>query len=996
MRLPGACVFFALICTCLLMGQTLERGDVHGTVLDPAHAVIPNAKVTLSSSSTGFQRNVVTDAAGHYNFPQVPPGEYQLLAESPSFTTTKVSSILLHVGGSLDIDINMPVKGTSEEVNVTATAVDVNQAGISELINSQSVSSLPLSGRDYRDLAQLTPSAQVVPGLRGGIRLGGQQSDYTGIAIDGGDSFNNSFGEFFGSLETKNFTIPLDAVQEFQVVTNGFAPEFGRSTGGLLNVVTKSGTNDVHGSAHYYMRHKNLTANDALNNPSNVTWQHQFGASIGFPIKKDRQFMFLAVDRQQQHGPLITKFARNVSGVAVPELGIADLASLEGDHTQFQNLFSVLGHYDYQINNKHHFSARAFFTRNHTSGFTGGRGQNEVSAAFDNTENFHNQGVNSVFTLNSVLGNNKVNEVKLLLSGETRPRHPNGNATEVQIADTGNFGQRFFLPINGDNGKLQAQDNFDYVFGKHDIKFGGDADIFFDRKDTFAGWSRGTYLFGTLEDFEARKPFGFIQGFGLNGKNIFQAAPLAPTHQIGIGLYWQDKWQVSNHFTLTYGLRWDGSKNPQQQTRTPGQQVYIGIGPIGPGGSHLAPVPQKVPNDYTQFGPRVGAAYSFGPQDKLTVLRAAWGLYYAQTPTIFFPTSGGEKTSTLFCFGGAPPACAPPGGFPNLYPSALQPNDPLIATIGPPGITYVDPAFKNPRVSNLTVGVEQRIATWTLGATYAYSHSDHLRTGGFSTTQWARNVVVDHYDQFGRAIVVPFTGADPTIAAVGFGTSELASFSHSNYHEFVVSARKSFAQRWQLFSSYTVSQNKDNASSERDTDTFFGPQDPFNINLDYGTNGLDIRHQFKSAVVVTLPYGFTLSDSIQVRSGLPYPAYSLDDINNDAVANQVAFNDRPVVTPASGKAFLLPRYPARQPNFFQTDFRVEKNLKFSERYNLDLLADMFNLTNHGNLFSNPNNSAFVPSALTAVPQPSATYRKLDQISPGSLPFAVQLGLRLNF
>src|SRR5438105_4323829 len=312
MRVAVACL---LLSACFAWGQTLERGDIHGTVYDPARAVIPGAKVTITSPATGFQRTAQSDSSGHFEFPQVPPGEYQLVAESPNFTTTKVSNIALHVGGSLELNINMPVKGASEQVNVTAAAVDVGTAGIRELINSESVSNLPLAGRDYRDLAQLTPSAQVVPGLRGGIRLGGQQSDYTGLAIDGADATNNYYGEFFGSLETKNFTIPQDAVQEFQVVTNGFAPEFGRSTGGLLNVVTKSGTNDVHGTGHYYFRNKSLTANDALGFAPNVDNQHQFGGSIGFPIVKDKQFMFLAVEAQRENGPLVTKFARDVSGV---------------------------------------------------------------------------------------------------------------------------------------------------------------------------------------------------------------------------------------------------------------------------------------------------------------------------------------------------------------------------------------------------------------------------------------------------------------------------------------------------------------------------------------------------------------------------------------------------------------------------------------------------------------------------------------------------------
>src|SRR5581483_5744259 len=192
-------------------------------------------------------------------------------------------------------------------------------------------------------------------------------------------------------------------------------------------------------------------------------------------------------------------------------------------------------------------------------------------------------------------------------------------------------------------------------------------------------------------------------------------------------------------------------------------------------------------------------------------------------------------------------------------------------------------------------------------------------------------------------------------------------------------------------------------------------QDPFDLGLDYGRNGLDIRHQFKSAVVTTLPHGFTLSDSIIVHSGLAYPAYDALDANNDSVINQFAFNDRPTVTPASGQPFLLQRFPARQPGYFETDLRIGKTFKLSERYALEALADLFNLTNRGNLFSDPNVSAFVPDQLTSVPKPgqqfsipvviagaptgnftNSTYRTSDQIAPGSLPFAAQFGLRLSF
>ncbi len=1069
-----------LVMSTYCLAQTLERGAVHGTVYDASHAVVATAKVTLTNPSTGFRRELNTTADGGYDFEAVPPGEYALVAEAQGFAITTVTGIVVNVGTSVPLDVNMPLKSAQESVTVNANieAVDTSTAGISQLMDAKSLEALPFPGRDYRDLAQLTPSAQVVPGLRGNIRLGGQQSDYTGLVIDGADTTNNFFGENFGSLETKNLTVPIEAVQEFEVVTNGFAPEFGRATGGLLNVVTKSGTNNVHGEAHEYYRGKSLTRNDALGNPSNLDWQNQFGGSFGFPIRKDRQFLFLSADIQRNSGPLTTNLChgdpacQSDPGPIIPVAtnnfevlgascagatpgvthllpgcyGVPNLGALDGPHTQFQDFFTLLGHYDYQITPANHFSIRGLGTRNHTKGFTGGHGQSETSDAFGNTEQFVNQGISGVFALTTARGR-KVNEIRALIEGETRKRHPiQGGAAEIQIAPNGTFGQRFYLPANNDNGKLQIQDNFSYSFAKHDIKFGGDVDSFVDRKDVFAGWTAGRYEFSSLTDFDNLNPFFYFQGFGLNGLSPFAANTLKPNYQTGIGLYWQDKWQVTPRLTFTYGMRWDGTHNPQPQTPIPGQEVYTGVGPIGQG-TKVSPVPQHTPNDYGQWGPRVGVAWNVGSAAHPTIIRAAWGLYYAQTPTIFFPQAsngGGSKSTTLFCPTGF--GCTPGGQFagpfdvPYTFPSALPTSSAGLCAFGPPfigcpAIEYADPALRNPRVSNLTVGLEHQFSgEWSVSVNYAYMHSTHLKTGGFSTSNWQRNYGTPvSTDQFGRAILASTAGfvcpanqvavfagplpLDCTLTPFS-GALELASFSRGNYDQFTASLDKRFGHRFQWFANYTWSKNYSNDSSERDTDTFFGTQDPFNINIDYGRNGLDITHQFKSGISADLPWGLNWSSNFIAHSGLPYPAYSGADINGDGVVNQFGNNDRPTIQIGSGPLQLLTRYPARQPDFFTWDMRVSKDLKLGERYQLRLVADIFNLTNRGNLYSNPDSTGFVgvgpctPIAnsismscppLTSIPKQGqfigpggAIYGAHDEISPGSSPFAAQLGVRFSF
>jgi hypothetical protein len=1110
-------------------GQNLQRGEIRGFVFDTSHSLVPNAKVTISNPSTGYKREITTDASGSYGFPQLLPGVYQLKAEAQGFAAITITDVVVEIGASLSYDITLPVKGQTATVTVSAAAsgpIDTSTAGINQVINQKNLEDLPLSGRDYRDLAELSSSAQVVPGLRGGIRLGGQQSDYLGMVIDGQDSFNNFFGEIFGSLETKNFTIPLEAVEEFQVVSNGFAPEFGRATGGLVNVITKSGTNEMHGEAHEYYRGSGLTANDAIGNAPNITNQNQFGGSVGFPIHKDRQFLFFAADIQRENGPLVSNLcgsgtladcnatlggftgpvfasctpsaladAQRVPAGGLPGIcgpgqvplpgpstpgiflpaacnqnpsagdsvlhdcyGVDSLADFNGPHNQFQNLFTILGHYDFQFSPANHFSIRGYGTRNHTSGFTGGLGQNETSAAFGETENFINQGVSGIFALNTVLGR-KVNELRFSIEGETRKRHSNGpGEPTLLIGVLGTTpppilaGQRYYLPINGDNGKMQAADNFSYSFGKHDMKWGGDVDTFVDRKDAFAGWNAGSYVFQTLADFQAGKVTGtpYAQDVGLNSVPLFNAATIFPAYQAALGLYWQDKWTITPHFVLTYGIRWDGTWNPQPQTPFPGSVVYGGQGAIGAGTS-VIPVPSRVPNDFKQWGPRIGFAWNVGSNEHPTVVRGAWGLYYAQTPTLFLPTAGGGKTAGVVCFD--LPLCAPAGG--TAFPYILPDNVPedvngLCASgspaIGCPGINYVDPKFRNPRVSNLTGSVEHAFArSWTVTATFAWVNSHHLRTGGYGTEEaWARNFVPVGTDQFGRAIlsgetlfiggvpILPFqTTLDPNQA---FFQNTTASFSHGNYLSGVLNVNKRFSNHFQVFANYIWSQNKDNAASERDTDTYFGQQDPFNLALDYGRNGLDIKQQFKAAGVYELPWGFAVSSSLIAHSGVPFPLYINVDINGDLVAASTFNhnNDHPSILLHNGKEALVGRYPYSQPGFGELDARVQKDIRITERYHLLVSGDFFNLTNRGNVYSNPDTNGTIDYSGNCVPRTpapaggtgvaggptspigfncsplaalpplirhganAAALGFINQIAPGSTPFAFQAGAKFTF
>jgi hypothetical protein len=327
----------------------------------------------------------------------------------------------------------------------------------------------------------------------------------------------------------------------------------------------------------------------------------------------------------------------------------------------------------------------------------------------------------------------------------------------------------------------------------------------------------------------------------------------------------------------------------------------------------------------------------------------------------------------------------------------------------------VDPQFENPRVSSFTGGIEQSLAyNLVVTATFSYVHSTHLRTGGYDSEEaWQRNYTIVGNDSFGRSILGTAL-LDPTLPVA---TNETASFSYGNYESLVLNVTKRFSNHFQVFGNYIWSQNKDNGASERDTDTYFGQQDPINLKIDYFRNGLDIRNQFKAAGVYELPWGFEVSSSVIAHTGVPFPLYIAQDINGDGVSDLGHNNDRPTFTNSHGKSSLLTRYPFDQPGYFEWDGRLQKDIHVHERFHVIASGDFFNLTNRGNLYSNPNSPGtatislvgctsrpagelgMICPPLTAATMPQIGingFRAITQIAPGSTPFAFQAGIKFVF
>ena len=941
-------VLVLLVGTGAAFSQVLDRGELTGTVLDETGAALPGVTMTVTQTETGLTRVVSTANNGRYRIPLLPVGPYTIRAELSGFAIVTREGVVVTVGSAPVINITMPLASVTEAVTVTADTpvVETFRANVSTTLNQQAIATLPINGRDFRDFALLSPSVQETPGLRSVLRFGGQQGDYSMLSVDGADMTNPFFAEYTGSLETKNFAISQEAVQEFQVLTNGFNAEFGRSTGGVINVVTKSGTNDLRAGAFAFFRDSALKADDPFGFPSDVFDQQQFGGSIGGPIKEDKAFFFFAFDAQQRNDTVITRFARNVDGVVPPPVfGISNLADLEGPNPESQDLLTFFGKIDVDISPRNRLTVRFNRSENDTTAFTGGRGQSVVGGAAENFEDFTNEATSVVASLTSVIGTNKFNELKFNYVHEIRPREALADTPEVAIGDvcgfnfpaSGCFGREFFLPIQGDTNRIQITDSFSYLFGNHDVKFGADWNSTELTNNAFTGWSRGSYWFGSLEDFQASQPFAFIfrQFFEpFNEDN--EITDNYWTHELG--LFIQDKWQPKPNLTVNFGLRYEAQYNGDPKFPIANPDGTIGVVRQAPG-DELMPIPQDIANDTNNFGPRFGI--SWDPQsDGRTVIRGAAGIYYGRTASIFMPTGGdGFRSATSFFFGGLPPGLT----FPDV-PASVVPVEPGLVTPR----KFVSNDFNNPRVFNLNLGVEREVVpNLSVGVDFIYSRTEQARIGGFNTTFDQNTFPPSGRDEFERPIGVDvFTRGRPS-SSIG-QADMLSSLGRARYKAVTVVLKKGFSERTQFLAHYTWSRDESNADPEREVLTL-GPSNAHNLEDDFGIDERDITHRLVFQGTAELGAGFTVSGLGTFRTGLPIAALSPGD---DVDGNGLEF-DRPV--DASGN--IVERFPENQPNFYNVDMRVMWTGNLGKAGEIDLLFEVFNLFNNDNFATTTFNFA---------------------------------------
>jgi len=655
-------------------------GQVVGTSYDSTGAVVPETKVTLNSKATGLTREETSNDEGQYRFVLVPIGFYSVSFSKGGFKTYKVD-VEVTVGAAVTVNARLEVGEVSQVIQVTATAlIESTQANPDALIGVRAIEELPINGRRFQDFVTLTPTVQIEP-ARSGISFAGQRGINGNVTIDGADYNEPFFGGMRGGERSNNaFSIPQESISQFQVVSSGYSVEFGRSSGGILNATTKSGTNDIHGSAFFFVRNGALALKDGFFRDA-ITTLYQEGGSIGGRISRDKLFFFAAFENQKNDNPHSVVFSRldNFTPAVSQLEGFcfyrattgcpSGLAGQEGPYTQTNDAMTGLGRLDIQPNASHRIFFRYNYSKN--TGLNAVSTGNAIQPTTDTAlsgNGVEGDRVNTgVAQWTVIFSPRAVMESRFQYSLENRPRL--SNTTIAGLFDTvGITGATSFLPTTLDDYRIQGSSSMTWTQGRHAVKFGGEYNFLhvsqFFKFNQFGVYNISGSDVGTVlqilnpapsPPFPISTPPTAPRTCNPNNsvptvftnpvRGRFDCSAASYRVNLGNGLvayagkqvaaFIQDTWRISPRVTLTAGFRWEGYVNPQPDVSNTAIYNEVKNLPF-PIGRKVDPA--FIPSNYRQYMPRVGLAWD--PRgDAKTVIRANAGFFYAPTPLLLYANS---------------------------------------------------------------------------------------------------------------------------------------------------------------------------------------------------------------------------------------------------------------------------------------------------------------------------------------------------------------------
>jgi hypothetical protein len=1003
--------FVMVLCLLFTPGAFAQStATVTGTVTDATGAVVPNATVTIRNQSTGEERATQTDSAGVYTVPSLTVGTYRIEVKSTGMQGMVASDLPLEVGRTVQQNFSLKVASTSETVEIRASApvVEGSTVSVGSVVNQATVQEIPLNGRHFVDLALLT-AGTVTPPANGFLTapLRGQGS----FAFNSGGAREDSINFMINGVNLSDpvqnqitFQPTINTVREFSLDNSTYSAEYGRNSGSIVNIATRSGANEWHGSMYDFIRNSyfdarnftnttNITSSNGglVSNPQAPFKRNQFGADGGGAIKKDKTFFYLSYEglKQRQAVPLtslVLTDAQRAQALATSDPIIKSLLPLIPAANSGTNQYIAAATANVDIhqgtaNVSHNFSdshrINGYYALQHDLRGEPPTTQGNTLPAFGD----HREGRRQIFTLNDikVFNTNLVNEARLGYNRIHIVFNANNtdNASALGISNGVNTaiglpqiniqgGQLEFGGINGfpsGRGDYSAvlSDTLSWTHGKHSFKFGGE----YRRIDNnnFA-LTPGLFTFSSPATFIADQATSFTANPSNGASRIYVNS---------IGGFALDQWKITRTLMLDLGIRYDWYGTPTEA----GNRFVV----FNPAASTLTQVGQPYNQSALNFQPRVGFAWDVFGTGK-TVVRSAYAimtdqpitgivLALATNPPFALPVSFSPSAATPFVsFGNA---------FTVSSASALAPRS-------------IAPDYKDSYVQSYNFNVQQQLAG-DIG----------VMLGFFGNKGTNLNIVRNYNQPVAGLKPFPVLSAsspiDPGRALGNLLVEE--SVANSNYNALWLTVTKRFAKGLQLNADYTWSKSIDDNSRNNNTTTAFLPQDSYNIRGERGLSDFDARHRFTLNGIYNLPFkgnrfveGWAVSTIVQLQTGNPLNFHTTNSgltglatvrpsvtgpvqtgftPATNGTASAVTYIQNPSVFYDQGAAFgNLGRNVVSGPGFTNVDFALWKDTKITERVTWQIRADAFDLLNHANFF-NPNLTVPATQTLGAVIPSSATF-----------------------
>ena len=947
--LRTACAWLAmavLLAPALAAAQT-TTGTILGEVKDSTGGTLPGVTVTAVNQANGLTREAVTDQLGGYRFAAMPPGLYTVTAALAGFKEATRADLRLAINSQVSAPFTLEVGGLSETITVTEQAplVNTTENVVRTLVDTQQIASLPLKSRDFLDLTLLAPGVvsdqgSASSGQTDSISFGGMSENYKSVWLEGVD-FNDEVTGGGSSLSSATrIALAQEAIQEFQVMANSYSAEFGRSASGAINILTKSGGNQVRGAGFYFRR------DDAFDKPNYFAVTvppfkiEQYGATVGGPIKQNKLFYFGSWEKRANNRSVqvniptaIADFAKNLGYDTRTDVPVT---------TSENNVFgkaTYLASQKHTVNATYMYDHRDLFNQQTGGDSAGDHGYDDARRAWFFVGN-----------LTSVLRSNLVNELRVSASHQALDRVlPTGSTSKPEIRfPTVQFGRASNVP------QSRSQDNYivtnatslNFVAkGTHDLKFGFEMN----KVPTTSKINQSfNGLFEFLQDRPViagdptSLPFRYTQGVELRGELA------ALTRDVDIySAFINNQWQPVSNLTVNIGVRydwqfWRGDLNGQDVPGdVPIEQFWVRHVTGDLKGQNFKPVP----NDKNNLAPRLGLTWDPTNSGKL-VFRGGYGIYYDQinTTTLRGVVAGypGFITSQ-FANDSRSGARTPNDFFPNI------PTQTFPESVGA-AFRIASPDAEAPYSHQITAGTTRQLGTnYAASFDYVYMRGEH-----FPLT---RNVNARRAD-----------GTFPILSS-GLRLLVYDDASPIRIHQAQFRIQKRFANKLGFLLGYTLGSAKSIADNGI-------PSDKYDLMADWGATANDVRHRFVGNVIYQLPWAIQLGTIVSANSAPPFNITTGTDVNRDGDNN-----DRPAGTGYNA---------GRGDRFFQADIRTSKRVTIG-RVSGEILWEMFNLFNTVN-FNNFQGNRSSAAGVTATGIATGFGRPRQAFDP----FQAQLGLKLTF